>query len=193
MRSDAPFLVEYYDPRCSSCAAFAPVWEELTTASWHIELHFATLSIEAGLDSATLKMLTEQGLPNVQLFLPNHGNDERGQRLRPEQRRVMAGLESAGMTSKRRSSCACSPWCTRPSSRRWTSSTTVPRMAQARPRWPAGTAAALSERATTPPMGIWDDAEELREKAAETGLGISSPSARGCCCASGVLGFCETA
>lgn len=65
----------------------------ITTASWP-----ASLSIEAraGLSSAGHDLLSEQGL---QLVLPDQGNDERGQRLPPEQHRVVVGPESAGMTS----------------------------------------------------------------------------------------------
>lgn len=103
--SDEPWLVEFFDPRCSSCQAFAPVWKDLVAAPWAVRLRFASVSIEApsGMDLAKHLGVIEQGLPNVQLFTQKRSHegasaeeDDTGAALgRPMQHLVMEGGELA--------------------------------------------------------------------------------------------------
>jgi thiol-disulfide isomerase/thioredoxin len=108
--SDDPWLVEFYDPRCSSCQAFAPVWHQLAGLPWAGGMRFATVSIEErpGMDLAQRLGVIDEGLPNVRLFLPRgeHADDEeeeqqrpRDERGRPKQHRVMGGGRESGLTA----------------------------------------------------------------------------------------------
>lgn len=93
--SDEPWLVEFYDPRCSSCQAFVPEWRELVRMPWAGGMRFATVNIEAraGMALATKLGAIEQGLPNVQLFVhaDGAGAGDGTSSGRPVQHLVMRG------------------------------------------------------------------------------------------------------
>lgn len=64
-------MVEFFDPKCSSCQAFKPTWDQLPRMAWKEPLRFRALSIEDASNLALASKLgvLEQGLPNVQLFV----------------------------------------------------------------------------------------------------------------------------
>lgn len=80
VRSGESWLVEFFDPKCSSCQAFRPVWKELTSRPWAHQLRFATVSVgtNAGMELAKHLGILTQGLPNVQLFLSADESDDEG-------------------------------------------------------------------------------------------------------------------
>lgn len=104
LSSDNPWLVEFYDPRCASCQAFAPVWRDVVAAPW-AGLRFASVSIDhpSGMELAKHLGVIEQGLPNVQLFVQRRrhsgaGAEEDGSSTvdgRPTQHHIMDGGEPA--------------------------------------------------------------------------------------------------
>jgi hypothetical protein len=72
------WLLEFYDPKCSSCKAFAQIWTELVALPWSSGVRLGTVSIAdpAGLALAKRLGVIAQGLPNLQLFLVNGEYDE---------------------------------------------------------------------------------------------------------------------
>lgn len=72
------WLLEFFDPNCSSCQAFAPTWKELVALPWSSGVRLGTVSIgePAGFALAKRLGVIAQGLPNVQLFLASGKYDE---------------------------------------------------------------------------------------------------------------------
>lgn len=97
--SHEPWLVEFFDPRCSSCQRFEPVWRRLIALRWANGMRHAAVSIEArpNMELARRLGVIDQGLPNVQLFVPSRGKIEGGSEApsRPTQHLVMHGGEDA--------------------------------------------------------------------------------------------------
>jgi hypothetical protein len=72
------WLLEFYDPGCSSCQAFAPTWTQLLALPWSSGVRLGTVNIAepSGLALAKRLGVVAQGLPNLQLFLTNGEYDE---------------------------------------------------------------------------------------------------------------------
>ena len=71
------WLLEFFDPKCESCRAFAPTWQALVALPWSSGVRLGTVSIAEPAGFALAKRLgvLAQGLPNVQLFLQGPAAD----------------------------------------------------------------------------------------------------------------------